>query len=193
MATSEQMLEIRWHGRGGQGAKTVATFLAEVCIKEGKHSQGFPEYGPERSGAPMRGYTRVCDKEIRIHSSVENPDVVVVLDETLLDAVDVCEGLTEEGVILVNTAKTPTELRSKLGLEGREVYSISATQIALDELGKNIPNTPMMGALLKVTGVISLETLVEEFGTSFVKKFSQKIIEGNLKAIKRAYEEVKGE
>ncbi len=194
-----ELIEIRWHGRGGQGAKTAATFLAAAAIKEGKYSQGFPEYGPERMGAPMKGFTRISEEPIKLHCAIYTPDVVIVLDPTLLDVVDVGEGLKEDGVIIVNSPKPPAEIRKKLEhsgsfvSDGRKIYTVDATKIALDELGRAIPNTPMIGALTKVKELISLDVIVEDIREKFAAKFSEKVIEGNVKAIKRAYQEVRGE
>ncbi len=187
------MIEIRWHGRGGQGAKTAAEFIASCTLKEGKYSQGFPDYGPERMGAPIRGFTRIADEPIRLHCPIDSPDIVIVLDDTLLESVDVAEGLTEEGVIIVNTLESPKELRAKLGLEGRRVYTLDATQISLDEIGRPIPNTPMIGALVKATDIIDLDTVIEDVKEKFKEKFKKPVVEGNIKAIRRAYKEVKGE
>jgi pyruvate ferredoxin oxidoreductase gamma subunit len=186
-----KLTEIRWHARGGQGAKTASTFLAEAAIGAGKYSQGFPDYGPERMGAPMRGFTRISDHPIRLHSAIEEPDTVVVLDDTLLDTVNVCEGLAETGIVIVNTKKEPDVVRSKIKWNGKKLYLINATQIALDELGRPIPNTPMLGALIKVSETITLDVLLEDIEKKFTKKFKKQVVEGNLRAIKRAYEEVK--
>ncbi len=186
-----KVTEIRWHARGGQGAKTASTFLAEAAIGAGKYSQGFPDYGPERMGAPMRGFTRISDHPIRLHSAIEEPDTVVVLDDTLLDTVNVCEGLTETGTVIVNTKKQPDVVRSKIKWNGKKLYLINASQIALEELGRPIPNTPMLGALVKVSDTITLDVLLEDITKKFTKKFKKQVVEGNLRAIKRAYEEVK--
>ncbi|RMG22487.1 MAG: pyruvate synthase [Methanobacteriota archaeon] len=188
-----QMLEIRWHARGGQGAKTASILFAEAAIEEGKYAQGFPDYGPERMGAPMRAFNRISDEPIMIHSAIYHPKFVVVLDPTLLDAVDVTEGVPEDGVLVVNTPKTPAEIRKQLNLEGRKVYTLNATQIALDEFGKPIPNTVMVGALTHLTGVLNVETFKEGFRQKFQKKLTTKILEGNMKAIDRAIKEVQGE
>lgn len=188
-----ELVEIRWHGRGGQGAKTAATFLAAAVIKEGKFGQGFPEYGPERMGAPMRGFTRISDEPIRLHCSISEPDMVVVLDPTLLDVVDVKDGLKEDGIILVNTPKSPSEIRQKIGLEGRKVYTIDATRVSLETIGRAIPNTPMLGALIKTSGIMDIETIYEDIREKFSHKFSDKVVQGNVNAIKRAYEEVRSE
>jgi len=189
----EKCTEIRWHGRGGQGAVTAAKFLAEVALASGKNIQAFPEYGPERMGAPIQAFTRIASSPITLYCSVENPNIVVVLDETLLDVVEVNKGLSKDGVILVNTAESPASVRRKLGMKSGKVYTVNATSIAIDTLGRPIPNTPMIGALVKVTGLASLKDMTEHFAKSFAKKFNQKILEGNIEAIKQAYERVVGE
>lgn len=190
-----KLLEIRWHGRGGQGAKTGALLLGEALVNTGKFMQAFPDYGPERMGAPMRAYNRISDEPITIHSGVTSPHVVVVLDATLLGKVDVTEGLSEDGILLVNTAKEPAEIREKLGLTGRKVYTVDADQISQETIGRPIPNTPMLGALVKITGVVSYEDLINDTRAKFSEKFRNKpeIVEGNIKAIERAYQEVRGE
>ncbi len=190
-----KLLEIRWHGRGGQGAKTGALLLGEALVNTGKFMQAFPDYGPERMGAPMRAYNRISDEPITIHSGVTSPHVVVVLDATLLGKVDVTEGLSEDGILLVNTAKEPAEIRKKLGLTGRKVYTVDADQISQEAIGRPIPNTPMLGALVKITGVVSYEDLINDTRAKFSEKFRNKpeIVEGNIKAIERAYQEVRGE
>ena len=188
---ASKMLEIRWHARGGQGAKTAATLVAAVALEEGKFSQGFPDYGPEREGAPMRGYTRVSDTPIQVHSAVYTPDIVVVLDPTLLDSVDVTEGLKEGGVVLVNSNKDPKEIRKQLGMDGQgKVYTVDATQISIDEIGRAFPNTPMLGALMKVVPVLKLETILHDVEKKFKSK-GDKVVQGNFRAIRRAFEEVK--
>lgn len=187
---AKEMTEIRWHGRGGQGVKTAALLLAEVALADGQYSQGFPDYGPERMGAPIRGYTRVSDGPIRMHCAIENPDAVVVLDSTLLGVVDVASGLKEGGVILVNSKESPSAVAKKHKLEKLKVMTVDATGISLDEIGRAIPNTPMVGALLKALPVVPVDTLVEKMRQEFAKKFSEKIIEGNVRAVQRAYQEV---
>jgi len=182
--------EIRWHGRGGQGVKTAALLLAEVALADGQYSQGFPDYGPERMGAPIRGYTRVSDAPIRMHCAIENPDAVVVLDATLLGVVDVAAGLKEGRAILINSKDKPEAVAKKFKLEKFKVMTVDATGISLDEIGRAIPNTPMVGALLKALPVVPVETLIENMRQEFAKKFSQKIIDGNVKAVERAYQEV---
>ena len=187
---AKEMTEIRWHGRGGQGVKTAALLLAEVALADGRYSQGFPDYGPERMGAPIRGYTRVSDGPIRMHCALENPDAVGVRDSTLLGVVDVASGLTEGGVLLVNSKESPSEVAKKHKLEKLKVMTVDATGISLDEIGRAIPNTPMVGALLKALPVVPVDTLVEKMREEFAKKFSDKIIEGNVRAVQRAYQEV---
>jgi len=189
----KDLLEVRWHGRGGQGAKTAAMLFAETAIEEGKYGQGFPDYGPERMGAPMRGFTRVSNNPILVHSSIEEPQVVVVLDQTLLDSVNVVEGVPSDGIIIVNTHLTPKEIREKLKLSDRKIYTLNATQIALDIIGKPIPNTVMLGALIKVTGLFNLDDMEKNITNKFTKKYGEKVATGNVKAIRRAYEEVLSE
>jgi pyruvate ferredoxin oxidoreductase gamma subunit len=185
--------EIRWHGRGGQGAKTAATLTGQIALHEDKFGQGFPEYGPERMGAPIRGYTRISDEPIKQHCAIEHPDIVVVLDDTLLDSVDVCENVKEGAMLVVNTKKDGAEVKERLSNKSVDLYTLNATQIALDEIGRPIPNTPMMGALVKASGILKLETVKEDLAVKFGKKFSQKIIDANLRAVERAYEEVNHE
>jgi pyruvate ferredoxin oxidoreductase gamma subunit len=184
------LTEIRWHARGGQGAKTAATMLAEIVLNEGKYGQGFPDYGPERMGAPMRGFTRISDKPIRMHSAVYNPNVVIVLDPTLLDVVDVLEGTNDDTVVIINTADTMDVISKKLKIGNRRLWILNGTKIALDTIGRPIPNTPMLGALVKATELIKLDTLYTDLRKKFGKKFPERVIQGNLDAIKRAYEEV---
>ena len=187
------LIEVRWHGRGGQGAKTASQLLADAALDEDMYIQAFSEYGPERMGAPMQSFTRISKEPITIHCHVTNPEVVVVLDPTLLGTVDVAGGLSEDGTLLVNTRKSPAELRKKLNLKGCKIYTVDATRIALECLGRPIPNTPMTGALIKVTALIKAENLIKGLKKKFGKKFKPEIVEGNIKAVERAHEEVKGE
>lgn len=187
------LVEIRWHGRGGQGVKTAAVLLAEAALDEGKYSQGYPEYGPERMGAPVRGYTRISSEPILLHSPINRPNIVVVLDQTLITAEDVAEGLQEDGSILVNTPCDPEVVAKQLKLnKNQKVYTIDANMISLQELGQVIPNTPMIGALVRIGKFMKLETILESLRHKFEKKFKSKVVEGNLKAIERAYNEVRG-
>ena len=189
-----KVLEIRWHGRGGQGAKTAALMLAETVAQTGKYVQGFPEYGPERMGAPILAFNRISDDPIHIHSNVINPHIVIVLDATLLGE-KVIAGVPEDGIYIVNTTKTPQEVREKLNLKGGKIFTVDANQISLDTIGRVIPNTPLMGAFIKATGFMPYEEFIENVKRELEKKFRTKpeVIDGNIKAIERAYREVKGE
>jgi pyruvate ferredoxin oxidoreductase gamma subunit len=185
-------VDIRWHGRGGQGTVTAAKVLADACLSGGRYVQAFPEYGPERAGAPLRAYNRVSSKELRMHCPVLRPQVVSVVDATLLDSIDVMEGATEDATVVVNTSKDPQEIRAKLNAgSGQKVFVVDATKIALECIGRALPNAPMLGAICKVTGLVSLDHLIGDVRKSFGKKFSQKIIDGNVEATRRGYEEVK--
>jgi len=188
------ILEIRWHGRGGQGTVTAAKVLAEASMAEGKNVQAFPEYGPERMGAPLRAYNRICDKPMTIHCQVTNPSVVAVVDASLLESVDVTDGATNDAVFIINTHVTPAELRKKMKLKKtQKVFSVDANSISIATIGRVMPNTPMLGAVAKATGVIQLKTLLSDIRASFGKKFSEVIIKNNLDAAEKAYEEVKSE
>ena len=187
-----ETMEIRWHGRGGQGTVTAAKVLADACLSGGRYVQAFPEYGPERAGAPLRAYNRISSKELRMHCPVLRPQVVGVVDATLLDGINVAEGALEDALFVVNSAKDPKEIRAKLNAGSRQkVFTIDASKIAMECIGKALPNASMLGAVCKVTGLVSLEHLLEDVSKSFGKKFSQKIIDGNLEATRRGYEEVK--
>ena len=189
-----KMVEVRWHGRGGQGAKTASLLLADAAFNTGKFVQGFPEYGPERMGAPITAYNRISDERCPIHSNIYEPDYVVVVDATLLSAVDVTGGLKKEGAIIINSNKSPEELKPLLeGYEGG-VYTIDAGKIAEEEIGRNIPNTPMLGAVVKVSGVIPEDEFFKDMEASMHHKFANKphVIEGNMKALRRSMQEVKG-
>lgn len=188
------VVEIRWHGRGGQGAKTASLLLAEAAFDTGKYIQGFPEYGPERMGAPITAYNRISDERVTVHSNIYEPDYVIVVDETLIDVVDVTAGLKKEGAILVNTEKSPEEIAPKLkGYEGR-ICTIDARKISMETLGKYFPNTPMLGAIVRVAKLMDEDTFIESMETSFKHKFATKpqVIEPNMAAVKRALEEVRG-
>ena len=188
------LTEIRWHGRGGQGAKTAALLLADVCFSTGAEVQGFPEYGPERMGAPITAYNRISDKPIRVHSNIYDPDYVVVVDETLIEDIDVTAGLKEDGAIIINTAKSPEEMRPLLrGYKGR-VCTIDARKVSIATLGKYFPNSPMLAATLKVTGLMDIDAFLKEMETSYAHKFATKpeVIKGNMDALKMALEEVRG-
>lgn len=187
------MIEIRWHGRGGQGAKTASLLLADAAFNTGKYIQGFPEYGPERMGAPITAYNRISDNPITIHSNIYEPDFVVVVDETLLASVPVTAGLKKEGAIIINTTKTAEELKELLkGYEG-EIYTIDARKVSEEALGKYFPNTPMLAAIVKVAGIMTDEQLLADMQKSFKHKFAKKpeVIDGNMKALELALKEVK--
>lgn len=183
--------EIRWHGRGGQGVVTVSRLLASAALLEGKHVQAFPEFGPERTGAPVLGFTRISDAPINVHSQVYAPDVVVVLDPTLLKTVDVTEGLKKGGKLVVNTELPPEESKKQLKGEGIRVFTVNATRIALDVIGRPIFNTAMLGALIKATDLVSLDSAVKAIFAW--PRFTRAVGEKNVAAIKRAYREVEGE
>ena len=186
-----QLTEIRWHARAGQGAVTAAKLVAETALSQNRYMQAMPEYGPERMGAPIKAFTRICDQPIEIHNNIENPDVVIVLDDTLLDVIDVTEGISPEGIIIVNTCTPPAALRTVLGVaDSVRVASVDASGIALDTIKRDIPNTPMVGALSKLTGVVDIEAVNGLLVKTFGKKFGPDIIDANLASVKRAYEEV---
>ena len=186
------LIEIRWHGRGGQGAKTASLLLADAAFNTGKYIQGFPEYGPERMGAPITAYNRISDKPITIHSNIYEPDYVVVVDDTLLDTVPVTAGLKSTGAIVINTTKNAEEIKGLLkGYEGK-VYKIDARKISEEALGRYFPNTPMLAAIVKVSKVMSDEELLNDMKGSFKHKFAKKpeVIEGNMKALEMALNSV---
>ena len=185
-------VEIRWHGRGGQGAKTAALLLADVAFKTGRNVQGFPEYGPERMGAPITAFNRISEEPILVHSNIYYPDFVVVVDETLLHAVNVTDGLKEEGAIIVNTPRSAEEIRPLLhGYKGR-VYTVDARHISEQTLGRNFPNTPMLAAAVAVSKVMAKEDFISNMEESFRHKFARKpeVIEGNMKALEMAFDAV---
>ena len=189
-----KVVEIRWHGRGGQGAKTASLLLADAAFNTGKYIQGFPEYGPERMGAPITAYNRISDERVTVHSNIYEPDYVVVVDETLIGSVDVTAGLKEDGAIIINTAKDPEQVRAKLkGYKGK-VCTIDARTISIEALGKYFPNTPMLAAVVKVSAIMDEDTFMKDMEDSFAHKFASKpqVIEGNMKALKLSLTEVKG-
>lgn len=188
------MIEIRWHGRGGQGAKTASLLLADAAFNTGKYIQGFPEYGPERMGAPMTAYNRISDNKIRIHSNIYEPDLVVVVDDSLLESVEVTKGLKKDGALLINTEKSVEDIRKVLGGFKGKIYTIDASRISRECLKANFPNTAMLSAVIKITGIMSKEELLKDMEDAFKHKFLRKpeVIEPNMQAIKRAYDEVIG-
>lgn len=190
----KRMTEIRWHGRGGQGAKTACLLLADAAFASGKYVQGFPEYGPERMGAPITAYNRISDDPCPIHSYIYNPDYVVVVDETLLKSVDVTAGLNAEGAIVINSDRPPEEFRSLLRGYTGKVYTVDARTISEECLGGYFPNTPMLSAIVKVSGVMEPERFVADMESSFHHKFATKpqVIEGNMNCLRKAMQEVRG-
>ena len=188
----DNLIEIRWHGRGGQGAKTASLLLADAAFNTGKYIQGFPEYGPERMGAPITAYNRISDEPITIHSNIYEPDYVVVVDDTLLDAVDVTAGLKKDGAIIINTTKKYDDFKDSLkGYDGN-VYCIDARKVSIEALGKYFPNTPMLAAIVRVTGIMSDEQFLNDMQGSFKHKFAKKpeVIDGNMKALELALKEI---
>ena len=188
----KKITEIRWHGRGGQGAKTAALLFGDAAMSLGKFIQAFPEYGPERMGAPVASFNRISEEHITVHYGITEPDIVLVLDPTLMGKVNVVAGLKEDGILIVNTAETPAQVRSKIGLKGRKVYTVDASKISTETIGRDIPNTPLLGALIKATGILDFKDMLEDTKKKLEKKFKNKpeVIEGNIKAIERAYNEV---
>ena len=185
-------IEIRWHGRGGQGAKTASLLLADVAFTKGMYVQGFPEYGPERMGAPITAYNRLSGEPLRVHSNIYNPDIVVVVDESLICSVDVTAGLKEGGAVIVNSQRASEEVRAEFpGYTGR-LYIIDAKAVSEKNIGRNMPNTPLLASVVKVSGIMEAEDFFENMRGSFAHKFASKpeVLEGNMKAIRDAWEEV---
>lgn len=188
----DDLIEIRWHGRGGQGAKTASLLLADAAFNTGKFIQGFPEYGPERMGAPITAYNRISNAPITIHSNIYEPDYVVVVDDTLLESVPVTAGLKEDGAIIINTTKDEEYLKKVLNGYKGAVYTIDARKVSMETLGKYFPNTPMLAAIVKVSGVMTDKELLDDMKGSFKHKFAKKpeVIEPNMKALEMALNEV---
>jgi len=190
----KDLIEIRWHGRGGQGAKTAALLFGDAALASGKYIQAFPEYGPERMGAPVASFNRISSKPILVHSGVTNPDIVVVLDPTLIESVNVTEGMPDNGVLIVNTERAPQDVKNDCKVKGSvKVFTVDASRISKETIGREMPNTPMLGALIKATGILDFKEMLADTKGKLEKKFKSKpeMIEGNLKAIERAYNEVR--
>ncbi|TEU13647.1 MAG: pyruvate synthase [Anaerolineales bacterium] len=186
-----KLTEIRWHGRGGQGVVTAGKLLAETALGTGQYFQAFPDYGPERMGAPIKAYTRLSSEPIDLHCQIEEPNVVLVLDPTLLSTVPVTEGLKEDGVLLVNTPQSPSEIREMTSFKTGRVFTVDASHIAIEEIGREITNTPMIGALAKATGLFEIGDLIDQTRKRFTKlMMKDDIIEANVRAMRRAVEEV---
>lgn len=188
-----EVAEIRWHGRAGQGAKSAAYTLAESAGQEGKYIQAFPVYGSERAGAPMMAFTRISEKAIRRHEQIHNPDIVVVLDETIIESGGALKGLKPGGIFMLNTQASPAEVKAKWAPDmDIKVYTMDATTISLEEMGRPFPNIPMLGALARVAGLVSLEQLIKDVAETFRKKLGDKVAEANKRSLQRGYEEVQG-
>jgi pyruvate ferredoxin oxidoreductase gamma subunit len=185
-----ELIEIRWHGRGGQGVVTAGKLLAETALGTGRYFQAFPDYGPERMGAPIRAFTRLSSGPITIHSPIEQPDVVLVLDPTLLGTVPVAEGLKQDGILVVNTAMSPAEVRRATGFGSGKAYTVDASHIAIEEMGRDITNTPMLGAFARATGIFDMEELAEQLRAWFGRKISASAVEANVRAMRRAAQEM---
>lgn len=187
-----QLIEIRWHARAGQGAVTAAKLVADTALLDGAYIQAMPEYGPERMGAPLKAYTRISTDPIEVHNNITNPTIVIVLDDTLLGTVDVLEGMPADGVVILNTEMSPEEARKVLGAPAAtRVATVDATGLALSMIGRDVPNTPIVGALSKVTGIIPIENVKKRLVITFGKKFSQEMVDANLQCAERAYKEVR--
>lgn len=184
------LIEIRWHGRGGQGVVTAGKLLAETAMGTGQYFQAFPDYGPERMGAPIRAFTRLSSQPITIHSQIEKPDVVLVLDPTLLGTVPVAEGLKDDGTLLVNTSMSPAEVREATGFRTGSAFTVDASHIAIEEMGREITNTPMLGAFARATGLFDIDDLAEQLRAWFGKKIAAELVDANVRAMRRAAEEV---
>lgn len=186
-----QLTEIRWHARAGQGAVTAAKVVAETALSADLYMQAMPEYGPERMGAPIKAFTRISGEPIEIHNNIENPDIVVVLDESLVDIVDVAEGIAADGTIIINTCSPAATVKSQLKVADTvRVACVDASGIALDTIKRDIPNTPIVGALIKVTGVIDGNIFKDLLAKNLGKKFGQEMIDANFAAVDRASQEV---
>ena len=185
------MIKIRFNGRGGQGAKTAAQLLVGTAIQKGKYIQAFPEYGPEIRGAPVKAFAKIDDKPIVSREPIDNPDVVVVIDATLLESENICKGLDEKkGILIINTPKSGEEIRKETGGFGGKIYTVNASHITMELLGINLPNTPMLGALLKITNIVDIKVLEGVIKSKFEKKIGEKKTQLNIDAIQRAYDEV---
>ena len=186
-----KLIEIRWHARAGQGAVTAAKLVAETALFEDRFMQAMPEYGPERMGAPLKAFTRISDEPIEVYNNIEHHDIVVLLDETLIDVIDITEGMHDDGAVIINTTESPAAMRARLGVpESVTVATIDASGIALNTIKRDIPNTPIVGALTKVRPIVQVESVKGQLQKSFGKKFAQAMIDANLESVQRAYEEV---
>lgn len=192
MTVAKETVEIRWEARGGQGAVTASKLLAEAALEDGKYFQGLPDYGAERMGAPIRSYTRISSEPIVAYCQVTEPDVVAVLDTTLIGIANLTEGLKEDGVMLVNSAASPDEVRSQVGYKGK-LYTLDATGISMDLLGRNLPNTPMLGALARVTGIVSKDSLAQQITSRLGATMKKEVVAANIRAFEKGYDSVQGD
>ena len=186
----DDIVEIRIHGRGGQGAKSASQLIVEAAMHHGKQVQAFPEYGPERSGAPMVTYARISDRKITTYEPVLRPDIVMVIDPTLIEQIDVTKGMKASSILIVNSQKEPSEIVKETGFKGK-TFTVDATGISIKHVGRNLPNTPMLGALIKVTGVIDMAHLVKRVQDMFLKKIGSERTQANIEAVKDAFEQVR--
>ena len=189
----DELLQIRWHGRGGQGVVTAGKLLAELAMSHGRYLQAFPDFGPERMGAPIQAFTRLSSRPITIHSQITKPGIVVVLDPTLLGTVGVADGIETEGILLVNTSMNAAEVRAATGFQTGRTFTVDASHIAIEEIGREITNTPMLGALAEVTGLFDADEMADLLRAWFSSKLDPKIVEANVKAMQRAAREVQGD
>ena len=188
----EKTIEIRWHGRAGQGVVTAGELLAEAAMGEGKYFQAFPDYGPERMGAPIKSYTRISSLPIEVHNQIQKPNVVVVVNPNLIGVIDLTEGLAENGVVIVNTPASPAEMRQQLKVEGPsvQVWTVDATRIGMETLRRDIPSTIMLGAIIRATSMVQLASLIHLVEEKLGEKLQRHVVEANLAGLRRAYEEV---
>jgi pyruvate ferredoxin oxidoreductase gamma subunit len=195
LKTKLNMFEVRWHARGGQGAVTASRFLSAAGVRENKQFQAFPEFGTERMGAPIQAFTRISPEKIQLHSQVQTPDAVVVLDPSLLKTVDVIAGLKDGGTLVVNSPDSPAVIRQQTKSEGKniKVFTVDADTIARECVGRPITNTAMVGALVRATGLLQFDNVRDELRATFGNRFKASVVEGNIRALERAYEEVVSE
>ncbi len=184
------MIELKFFGRAGQGGKTAAELVADAALDEGKFIQAFPEYGPEREGAPVKVFVRIDDKPVRIHCQVKSPDIAVVIDPTLLECLDVIEGLKKDGLLIVNTPKSPKEIRDFTGFKGK-IFTVDGTRISMKIFGRNFPNMPVLGALIKATNIVKIESLRNQIVCIFLKKIGGEKTKKNIDMVETAFREAK--
>jgi pyruvate ferredoxin oxidoreductase gamma subunit len=184
------MIELKFLGRAGQGGKTASELIADAALDEGKFTQAFPEYGPEREGAPVKAFVRINSKPVRIHCQIKNPDAVIVIDQTLLECLDVTEGLKENGTLIINTPKSPEEVRKITGFKGK-IFTVDGTRISMEIFGRNFPNMPVLGALIKATGIVSMESLRNQIVCIFLEKIGGEKTEKNIEIVEKAFKEAR--